>query len=147
MSSANAFPDRPSPHFSWLEFACHDGTGVPYALRPRTQILCGLALEPIRERLGAPLVVISGYRTEEYNYRIGGARHSRHVQADAADVRPVDMADMPRLISTVAWMLEHGRLPGLGGYGVYPGWIHVDARPRVGGHVARWTASSVGSEP
>lgn len=134
-------------NFRWQEFACHDGTQVPFALQPMTRRLCERVLEPLRTHFAGPLVVVSGYRTEQYNRRVGGALLSRHVQGDAADIRPVDLGDLPRLKSTVEWMLEHGFLTALGGYGVYPGWIHVDCRPRGPyGHVARWGGAGVGSE-
>lgn len=135
-----------SEHFTWLELACHDGTPVPVKLRPNAERLCG-ALELIRARWGGPVVVISGYRTKLYNLRVGGALASQHCQATAADVRPVSLGAMPQFRSMVEFMIGADQLPTVGGYGAYPGWVHVDVRPRAKGRVARWEGAGVGSEP
>lgn len=135
-----------TPHFSWAEAECHDGTEVPLELQPNARRLA-MTLEKIRERWGGPLVVISWYRTPEYNHRIHGAPKSRHVQADGADIAPVSRLEVGNLRSLVEEMLRDGELPDLGGFGVYRGWIHVDTRPKpASGHVARWAGKGVGSE-
>lgn len=136
-----------SVHFSWAELACHDGTEVPEALRPVARRACLTVLEPIRQRFGKALVVVSGYRSRTHNRRVGGARESRHVKADGFDIRPVSFADLPRLKQVVREMIDEGALPDLGGYGEYPRWIHVDARPRkLDGSIARWDGNATGSE-
>jgi uncharacterized protein YcbK (DUF882 family) len=44
-------------------------------------------------------------------------------------------------------LIERGKLPAVGGVGVYQGWIHVDTRAKVPtGHIARWTGSKFGDE-
>jgi len=44
-------------------------------------------LEELRKSIGdKPIKVTSGYRTEEYNRLVGGARKSRHMQGKAADI-------------------------------------------------------------
>jgi hypothetical protein len=49
-----------------------------------------------------------------------------------------------------AAMVEHHlgkELEGIGGVGLYPGWVHVDVRPRgEDGHIYRWTGKGFGSE-
>lgn len=42
-------------------------------------------LQPARERLGEPIFITSGYRSESLNKRIGGARFSDHVLGLAVD--------------------------------------------------------------
>ncbi len=47
-------------------------------------------LEPIRELLGCPLQITSGYRCPELNARIGStAKHSAHLDGRAADFVPM----------------------------------------------------------
>ena len=138
-----------TPNFSWQEFHCHSGAEVPVEAQPHVRRLCTNVLELVRERFGGPLIVVSGWRSAWHNKAVGGAEQSRHMVGDAADVRTVELAALPRLRSVVEAMLLEGALPALGGIGVYPGWIHMDARPRPSdnpSHVARWFGRGMGSE-
>ena len=40
----------------------------------------------LREKLNQPMVISSGYRTPEYNQRIGGSSKSAHILGKAVDV-------------------------------------------------------------
>lgn len=82
----------------------------------------------IHMRVGAPLSLVSGYRTEQTNEMlrardpVGVARHSLHIQGKAADVM-VGGLDAMRL-GAIA------RNAGAGGVGVYAsGFVHVDTGP------------------
>lgn len=133
-------------HFLWSEFHCHNGQEVPDAAKPHVQRLCA-SLELIRARWGGPLIVISGWRSPQYNRRVGGAKASRHVVGDAADIRPGEISRVSSLAELVARMLKNGELPQIGGFGIYPTWIHVDCRPRkANGGVALWYGKGLGSE-
>lgn len=137
---------RITPHFSWRESDCHDGTPVPPELTPNARRLAEM-LERLRGRFGGVLVPISWYRTAGYNLRVGGAQSSQHMLGHAADVRPGDLGALGGLHRCIADMLGEHILPELGGLGVYPGWIHLDCRARPpSGHVARWAGVGVGSE-
>jgi len=133
-------------HFSWAEFDCSDGTEPPLEVQPNIRALCTSVLEPIRKRWGQPLIITSGYRSEAWNTRVGGAKQSRHMTGEAADVRPIKLARVQDLRLLVEDMIRDGDLPDLGGIGVYRGWIHVDIRRKQGQHVARWAGRGVGSE-
>lgn len=134
-----------SPHFMWSEAACHDGTPVPVELQPNARRLAEMA-ERIRGRYGAAIVPVSWYRTPAWNLRVGGAALSQHMEGHAMDARPADLTNLPLLVGCIEDMLRDGQLPELGGMGVYPGWVHIDCRPRAGGHLARWSGARVGSE-
>jgi hypothetical protein len=124
--------------------------------------LVAAALEPIRALWGAPVLCVSGYRSPQHNARVGGARASQHMMGRAADIVPADIdwvslraghgteADAKRLRDFTC-MIEHHlgkELEGIGGVGLYPGFVHVDIRPRgEGGHIYRWTGKGFGSEP
>lgn len=147
-----------TPHFSWAEAACHDGTPVPLELQPNARRLAQMA-EKIRARFGGPIVPVSWYRTRAYNEGLrmaaiaagrnpGAAKDSQHLLAHAMDARPADLGALPALIRCIEGMLAGGELPELGGLGVYPGWVHIDCRPPpASGRVARWQGVGVGSEP
>ncbi len=136
-----------SPHFTWAEAACHDGSEVPLELQPNARILANLVLEPIRERFGHSVIPLSWYRSPEWNERVGGAEGSFHMQALAADIRPSSLPDLPQLRAVIEDMILAGHLPALGGIGVYKAWLHVDARPRNGKPVARWYGgNAIGQE-
>lgn len=47
-------------------------------------------LQELRDKIGKPIVVNSGYRQFEYNKKIGGDTNSPHLRGWAADIRKVD---------------------------------------------------------
>ena len=71
-----------SPHFVVKEFACKDGSDAVKIADALVQ-----ALEAIRAHFGKPVKIGSGYRTPEYNKKIGGAKSSQHMLGTAADIR------------------------------------------------------------
>lgn len=85
------------------------------------------ALNRIREEMGQPLVVTSGFRCKKHNVAIGGAVNSRHIAGDAADIRPASgkAEDLDLL-----WKVceREAAIVGLGD-GRRKGFIHVDCRP------------------
>lgn len=125
-----AFRGALSAHFRVSEFDCHDGRKVPAVAIPALKLLAFLLLEPMRAEFGA-CTVLSGYRPEDYNRRIGGARASQHIyeltpESVAADL--VFAHGTPR-----DWYRKADEL-GAGGLGLYPSFVHVDNRPGR----ARW---------
>lgn len=131
-----------TPHFRLDEFACKDGSPYPLDwLAPRLVPLCQ-TLEVVREAAGGrPMRIISGYRSEAYNRKIGGAKASQHVQGRAADIQhPVLTAD--ELHTLVLDLYRAGKLPQLGGLGAYVTFVHCDVRATD--RLKRWTGSRVG---
>lgn len=53
------------------------------------KLLCVHVLQPLRNALGYPIRVQSGYRCPRLNERIGGARESQHLQGKAADLMDI----------------------------------------------------------
>lgn len=138
-------------YFQTYEFDCHNGEPYPEQwVATRLTRLIGI-LNPIRAKWGAPLRVISGYRSPTWNMRVGGAEHSFHMEGLAADIAPVPLRDLPfwgevdNLHRLVLNMISAGELPELRGLGYYPGkWIHVDARPTA--HLIAWSGRAIGDE-
>lgn len=151
-------------HFGVAEFACLDGASYPAEwIAERLVPLCE-TLEVVRLAAGnLPLVVNSGFRTEAYDRRLHDAHvaalaarglpddhlvaeptSSQHPKGRAADVKHAKLTPT-QLFSLVLKLYEEGRLPHLGGVGLYPTFVHVDVRPRPGscggvtdGHLAIW---------
>ena len=48
--------------------------------------LCIEVLQPLRDCLGKPVVISSGYRSEEVNRMEGGVKGSQHLRGEAADI-------------------------------------------------------------
>jgi uncharacterized protein YcbK (DUF882 family) len=137
---------RLTEDFELSEFDCHDGTPVPLALVPNVGALCKVVLQPVRDAWRAPIVVLSGYRTQAWNDRVGGARASTHLTAQGADVRPLQPRLLSAFVAEIERLIAAGQLPDLGGIGVYPGWVHLDIRKARDGHLRRWGGAGQGSE-
>lgn len=52
----------------------------------RLRALCENVLQPLRDYMGEPIIINSGYRSPELNRKIGGVRSSQHVIGEAADI-------------------------------------------------------------
>jgi hypothetical protein len=61
------------------------------------QKLCVLVLQPLRDTIGAPVYINSGYRSKRLNARVGGVPNSRHLQGRAADIH-CDNLDYAKVI-------------------------------------------------
>lgn len=85
-------------------------------------------LDAIREEVGHPVYVTSGYRCQKHNTKVGGAKKSQHMEGIAADIYVRGMSQ-PKLYH----LIEEKFNPG--GLGLYSRWVHVDARK---GNKARW---------
>ena len=110
-----------SPHFSEHEFRSRDGAEHP--IDPR---LIGM-LERVRTHFDCPVIITSGYRSPEYNRRVGGARNSFHVRGMAADIQVRGVT--PREVFAFC----DREFPNAG-VGRYTTFTHVDCR----GYKARW---------
>jgi hypothetical protein len=116
--------------------------------------LCQTA-EVIRAATGSVPIKLTGnggYRTEAHQEAILEAHPedadaglvaspttSQHPQGRAADIFSLALSarDLHRLIQT---MFFDGRLPLLGGLGLYPSFVHIDVRQRPNNdHLAQWT--------
>jgi uncharacterized protein YcbK (DUF882 family) len=86
-------------------------------------------LDAIRERIGQPIYVNSGYRCPVHNRNVGGVPNSQHVDGTAADIT-YDGIDVDYL----AQVAEECGADGIGRYWSQS-FVHVDTR----GSWARWT--------
>ena len=56
--------------------------------------LCLEVLQPLRDHLGKPVVVSSGYRCKDLNKKVGGVENSQHLKGEAADIKVRDREDL-----------------------------------------------------
>ena len=61
------------------------------------QKLCVHVLQPLRNAIGRPVYINSGYRSKRLNKRVGGVPNSRHLQGKAADIH-CDNLDYAKVI-------------------------------------------------
>ena len=65
-------------------------TGIPNNPTPveieRLRLLCEKVLQPLRDKFGAPIIVNSGYRSQQVNKAVGGVPSSQHVKGEAVDI-------------------------------------------------------------
>lgn len=113
-------------HFDSREWDCRDETPYPAQwiesrLRPHAK-----ELEIIRARAGSPIIISSGYRTPEYNRKIGGARNSQHVEGRATDFTIRGWT--PLALKELVLDLHRQGLIVIGGVGLYATFLHVDTR-------------------
>lgn len=88
------------------------------------QALCLKILDPLRRKLGKPIVINSGYRSPELNKAIGGAATSQHCKGEAADIicPGVQVSDLVKAIREMD--LPFDQL-----IDEFEDWTHVSYRP------------------
>ena len=106
-----------SSNFKVSEFACKDGSDT-VLVAPRLVMV----LQSIRSRFGAAVTINSGYRTPQYNAKIGGVAHSQHCYGTAADITV--RGQKPAAVAAYARKI----MPDWGGVGIYNTFTHIDVR-------------------
>lgn len=107
-----------SDNFTVREFRCKDGSD---------KILIDLGfvkekLQAIRDHFGAAVTINSGYRTESYNAKVGGANGSYHMKGQAFDI--VVKGHTPQEVARYAQEIG---IPGIIQYNTF---VHVDSREK-----------------
>lgn len=122
-------------HFNWKELLFKGASHARFksnsdpdpSLYPNVVPLVNL-LEKIRQEVGAPVRLLSIYRSPDYNRDVGGAASSRHMQFDAADFEVLggDAGNSDRWYKIAKSLRDKGEFKG--GIGVYKTFVHVDTR-------------------
>ena len=106
-------------YFSMNEFKCkHCGQLPPNGM---SKVLL-TKLDELRERVGGPIVVTSGYRCPTHNRNEGGVWNSQHVQGTAADIYAPGIS-----VDHLATLAEDVGMDGIGRY-YGAQFVHVDVR-------------------
>ena len=106
-------------HFKVREFACKDGSQVVFVDDYLISIL-----DILRNQVGKPVYINSGYRTPTRNKAVGGAKYSYHMRGMAADIRINGMTakEIANKLNAI--------IPDECGIIVYSTWVHIDTRTK-----------------
>ena len=118
-------------NFSLKEFESRDGSKMPSNVYLNIVKLVG-QLQFLRDYTGRAITVNSGYRSPEYNAKIGGVKNSQHLLGKAADItieglKPAEVYRIINELIDMGLMLQ-------GGLGSYKSFTHYDIRKTK----ARW---------
>lgn len=101
---------------------------IPAALISNIKALCENVLQPLRDYVGVPIKISSGYRCPQLNAAVGGAKSSQHMKGEAADIH-IPSVEVGRKWFEILKTLPHDQLiwernsPTSNHY-----WIHVSCR-------------------
>ena len=115
-------------NFSAYEFTCKGGNLCCGGSVPMSERLLE-GLQELRDLIGRPVIVSSGFRCLKYNRRLLSSDSSQHTLGRAADIWVRDMD--PNTLASYAEQIEHFRN---GGIGIYNTFVHVDVRRDI----SRW---------
>jgi zinc D-Ala-D-Ala carboxypeptidase len=107
-------------HFSLAELGCRCGCG-------RADMTPALlsSLEALREAVGRPLSITSGFRCRRHNAEESGAKSSRHLSGEAVDIRAYFPQEKFELVAAAIKL-------GFKGIGVSETFVHLDVRSGTG---------------
>ena len=135
-------PEQWSANFNAREFASKGREFKPGSREPYRRLVLR-ALQPIRDHVGRPVLVVSGQRWPDVNGAVGGASNSRHLPPDdrapderdgvAADIRVIGFSQ-GQTHALYLWIVDHAEELGIGAAEFYPenNFIHVDSRNSSG---------------
>jgi len=118
-------------NFNLDEFTSNDGAEFTCEVKINLKELA-LNLQVLRDALGLPIHINSGYRSPSYNREVGGAKNSQHLLGKAGDItvkgyNPFDIK------SKIEGLIKQGKMKN-GGIGLYNTFVHYDVRD----YAARW---------
>lgn len=114
-----------TPNFKLTEFLTH-GETIPVGEVLRNIYCLANRLQVIRDMLGKPVIITSGYRSPAHNRQVGGVENSYHTRGMAVDITVAGMTPGEVQAFLKNWS---------GGLGSYKTHTHLDIRP----YKARWT--------
>mgnify|MGYP003651344930 FL=1 len=113
-------------NFSKEEFDCNDGSEMNIAIY-HNMVKVANQLQILRNYIGKPITINSGYRSEEYNASIkGSSKKSQHVMGRAADITVKGMTPLA-VHTTIELLIDKGDMLQ-GGLGLYDSFVHYDIR-------------------
>lgn len=106
-------------HFKVKEFACKDGSQIVFVDDYLVSIL-----DILRNQVGKPVRITSGYRTPTRNKEVDGAKYSYHMRGQAADIR-IEGMTTKEIANKLNKIIPFGC-----GIIVYNTWVHIDTRTK-----------------
>ncbi len=128
-----------SPNFSleeMLESQTARRKGIAEQFTPPPEVvtnlkaLCKNILQPLRDTLGGPIKISSGYRCPRLNKAIGGAKNSQHMAGEAADIQGIGMTNKQLFNKIKQLGLPFDQMIWEFGNDQNPAWVHVSFGPR-----------------
>lgn len=116
---------RLTKNFFKSEFDSKDGALMPKDVFYNILKLA-IQLQTLRDYLGKPIKINSGYRSPEHNKAIGGVKNSQHVLGKAADI-VVKGVKPEQLAVIIERLIDEGHMLQ-GGIGIYNTFLHYDIR-------------------
>lgn len=94
-----------------------------FAVRDAVQELTLKVLQPLRDAVGHPLRISSGYRCPELNREVNGVPNSQHLKGEAADIAAADPYLLAKVIRrTLDIWKEVDQMI------LYPTFVHISHR-------------------
>ena len=94
-----------------------------FAVRDAVKELAERLLQPLRDKVGRPLKINSGYRCPELNREVGGVPTSQHTKGEAADIAAADPFLLAKVVrSTPEIWNEVDQMI------LYPDFVHLSHR-------------------
>ena len=115
-------------NFTLEEFASKDGAPFPKEVVKNLSVLAK-QLQIIRDEIGHPISITSGYRSPAHNAKIKGAKHSYHVKGMAADIK-VKVMQPKEVKDVILKLMQEGKIIK-GGLKAYATWVHYDFRGQI----------------
>ena len=110
-------------NFSLSEFQCKSGAEMPAEVLENIKELAK-NMQVLRDHIGKPIQITSGYRSPDHNKKIGGAKASKHVLGMACDFK-VKGVTPAEIIKDIEVLIMCDKMKQ-GGIGIYPSWVHYD---------------------
>jgi hypothetical protein len=135
MLDIKAFDGQITRNFNIVEFKCKANGEVLINANVIDHIQ---RLQKLREWYKRPMRITSGYRTQEYNKKVGGSPNSKHMKGIASDILLPDefykygKERQNEFLNNIKnkW-IQLCREDGLGGgVGFYNTFFHLDSRPK-----------------
>lgn len=116
-----------SKHVTLQEFT-HSDSAIRYGISNEmnstqlacAKLVCEKVFEPLREWLGKPIKINSGFRSFAVNKRIGGSKTSQHMKGEA-----IDLNIGSKEFHYIKDNLEFDQLIWEFGNDIEPQWVHV----------------------
>ena len=118
-------------NFKKEEFDSKDGAEMPREVLENIKTLSKY-VQLIRNDVGVPLTINSGYRSPAHNKSVGGVANSYHVKGKASDLSSSKITSK-KLYDAILKLIADGKIYN-GGVGIYNTFVHYD----IGEKGRRW---------
>jgi zinc D-Ala-D-Ala carboxypeptidase len=108
---------------NYFDISEFDQPGLPGSGKEKMDVNLLMILDNMRHRSDIPYKITSGYRSPEYNKKIGGVKNSPHIKGKAADISAPDSR-------TKYLILEAAIHFGIERIGVGSNFIHIDIQEK-----------------